>query len=29
MTVDARRSSETIGTQVQPPGETAMIRREL
>jgi len=29
MTVDARRSSETIGAQVQPPGETAMVRREL
>ncbi len=29
MTVDARRSSETMGTQVQPPGETAMVRREL
>ncbi len=29
MTVDARRSSETIGTQVQPPGESAIGVREL
>ena len=29
MTVDARRSSESMGTQVPPPGETAMVRREL